>query len=164
MNIDKFGRVPKTRGNIGPKGPKGDQGVSGSQGPPGIQGPTGEKGLTGIQGPVGERGIAGIKGTAGIGFHVTESGDYDIKLKKLRNCLSPEDLHDATNKMYVDERVTQLKSSIDKVQNVLNKLNFIVNEDDTIDFVSFKKQNFKNKRGQLSDDLKATVYTTKTIE
>ena len=51
--------IPAIKGDIGPKGDKGDKGDTGSQGPQGIKGDTGEQGPQGIQGPIGPQGPKG---------------------------------------------------------------------------------------------------------
>ena len=46
-----------------------------------------------------------VKGLPGVGFKLTDDGDYDIQNKKLRNVASPQTNNDATTKSYVDTEV-----------------------------------------------------------
>ena len=46
-----------------------------------------------------------VKGLPGVGFKLTDDGDYDIQNKKLRNVASPQTNNDATTKIYVDIEV-----------------------------------------------------------
>ena len=46
-----------------------------------------------------------VKGLPGVGFKLTDDGDYDIQNKKLRNVASPRTNNDATTKSYVDTEV-----------------------------------------------------------
>ena len=43
-----------------------------------------------------------VKGLPGVGFKLTDAGDYDMQNKKLRNVASPETNNDVTTKSYVD--------------------------------------------------------------
>lgn len=79
MSVDKFSRFSN---RTPPRGPRGKQG---EQGPPGVQG---------------ER---GLPGPSGEGFLKTESGDYNIHFKRLKNVQEPQEQEDATTKKYVDE-------------------------------------------------------------
>ena len=42
-----------------------------------------------------------VKGLPGVGFKLTDDGDYDIQNKKLRNVASPQTNNDVTTKSYV---------------------------------------------------------------
>jgi len=53
------------KGETGSQGPAGPQGETGVQGPPGPQGEKGEKGDTGPQGPAGPQGATGAQGSPG---------------------------------------------------------------------------------------------------
>ena len=133
MNVDKFGRTPKIRGNSGPKGPKGDQG------------------------PVGEK---------GKGFNVTENGDYDIQLHKIINCQNPETYYDVTNKIYVDEKVLQLVSSINtKLQSIEENFQLKLSETEAI----LRDANTNStivavKLQSLEDRLQLKLSETQTID
>ena len=48
-----------------------------------------------------------VKGLPGVGFKLTDDGDYDIQNKKLRNVASPQTNDDATTKSYVDSEVSK---------------------------------------------------------
>ncbi|XP_055906379.1 uncharacterized protein LOC129941699 [Eupeodes corollae] len=103
MSVDKFGSFSNS---TSPRGPRGKQG---EQGPPGVQG---------------ER---GLPGPAGKGFLKTESGDYNIHLKRLKNVQEPQEQEDAATKKYVDETYEQLKEYIQ--YGSINGFT-VVNEDD----------------------------------
>ena len=53
-----------------------------------------------------EKVIEIVKGLPGVGFKLTDDGDYDIQNKKLRNLDSPQTNDDATTKSYVDKEVS----------------------------------------------------------
>ena len=44
-----------------------------------------------------------IHGLPGVGFKLTDDGDYDIDNKKLRNVADPQSNSDASTKKYVDQ-------------------------------------------------------------
>ena len=48
-----------------------------------------------------------VKGLPGVGFKLTDDGDYDIQNKKLRNVASPQTNDDVTTKSYVDNEVNK---------------------------------------------------------
>ena len=48
-----------------------------------------------------------VKGLPGVGFKLTDNGDYDMQNKKLRNLDSPQTNDDATTKRYVDSEVSK---------------------------------------------------------
>ena len=48
-----------------------------------------------------------VKGLPGVGFKLTDDGDYDIQNKKLRNVASPQTNTDASTKSYVDSEVSK---------------------------------------------------------
>ena len=48
-----------------------------------------------------------VKGLPGVGFKLTDDGDYDMQNKKLRNVGSPQTNNDATTKSYVDTEVNK---------------------------------------------------------
>ena len=52
-----------------------------------------------------------VKGLAGVGFKLTDDGDYDIQNKKLRNVASPQTNNDATTKSYVDNKALLVDGS-----------------------------------------------------
>ena len=63
-----------------------------------------------------------VKGLPGVGFKLTDDGDYDIQNKKLRNVASPQTNNDATTKIYVDTEVdkTLKLDSSNKMLGVLD--------------------------------------------
>lgn len=85
MSVDKFGRYSY---RTPPRGPRGKQGESG---PPGLQG---------------ER---GLPGPAGEGFLKTESGDFNMNWKRLKNIQLPHEEGDAATKNYVDQQISQIR-------------------------------------------------------
>ena len=52
-----------------------------------------------------------VKGLPGVGFKLTDAGDYDIQNKKLRNVASPETNNDVTTKSYVDNKALLVDGS-----------------------------------------------------
>ena len=48
-----------------------------------------------------------VRGLPGVGFKLTDDGDYDIQNKKLRNVASPQTNNDASTKSYVDSKVSK---------------------------------------------------------
>ena len=52
-----------------------------------------------------------VKGLPGVGFKLTDDGDYDIQNKKLRNVASPQTNDDATTKSYVDNKALLVDGS-----------------------------------------------------
>jgi hypothetical protein len=46
------------------------------------------------------------------GFVLTENGDFDVKRKRICNLHKPSHINDATNKLYVDDKITQELNSI----------------------------------------------------
>lgn len=55
---------------------------------------------------------AGQRGPPGVGFNVTESGDYDIDKKRLTNVAAPLHDTDATNRVYVEKLFTSLNNAV----------------------------------------------------
>ena len=66
-----------------------------------------------------ERIIEIVKGLPGVGFKLTDDGDYDIQNKKLRNVASPETNNDVTTKSYVDNKALLVDGS-NKMLGALN--------------------------------------------
>src|SRR5215813_7743191 len=66
----------------------------------------------------------GDRGPPGLGFKLTDDGNFNIENKILKNVNNPEEGTDCSNKLYVDERViknvNELKTDIDEtiVKNV----------------------------------------------
>ena len=60
-----------------------------------------------------------VKGLPGVGFKLTDAGDYDMQNKKLRNVASPETNNDATTKSYVDNKALLVDGS-NKMLGALN--------------------------------------------
>ena len=86
----KIGEFIASKGDIGPQGPRGEQGLQGPKGDIGLQGPSGlqglkgergeqglqgERGMTGEQGPRGERGPIGPEGPKGLKGEKGERGE-----------------------------------------------------------------------------------------
>lgn len=88
MSVDKFGRYSYRTPPRGPRGKQGEPGPSGLQGERGFPGPAGE------------------------GFLKTESGDYNLTFKRLKNIQDPQEQGDAANKKYVDNVNEQLREYI----------------------------------------------------
>ena len=60
-----------------------------------------------------------VKGLPGVGFKLTDAGDYDIQNKKLRNVAPPETNNDVTTKSYVDKKALLVDGS-NKMLGALN--------------------------------------------
>ncbi|GIY65915.1 uncharacterized protein CDAR_317371 [Caerostris darwini] len=58
----------------------------------------------------------GPRGSPGIGFKLTDDGNYDMEKKKLKNVDEPVDISDVATKSYVDSNKIELKSDIVKLQ------------------------------------------------
>ena len=66
-----------------------------------------------------EKVIEIVKGLPGVGFKLTDAGDYDMQYKKLRNVASPETNNDVTTKSYVDNKALLVDGS-NKMLGALN--------------------------------------------
>ena len=66
-----------------------------------------------------EKVIEIVKGLPGVGFKLTDNGDYDMQNKKLRNVASPETNNDVTTKSYVDNKALLVDGS-NKMLGALN--------------------------------------------
>ena len=60
-----------------------------------------------------------VKGLPGVGFKLTDAGDYDMQNKKLRNVASPETNNDVTTKSYVNNKALLVDGS-NKMLGALN--------------------------------------------
>ena len=60
-----------------------------------------------------------VKGLPGVGFKLTDAGDYDMQNKKLRNVASPETNNDVTTKSCVDNKALLVDGS-NKMLGALN--------------------------------------------
>ena len=69
-----------------------------------------------------EKVIEIVKGLPGVGFKLTDNGDYDMQNKKLRNLDSPQTNDDATTKSYVDSEVNKTLK-LDGSSSMLGALN-----------------------------------------
>ena len=69
-----------------------------------------------------EKVIEIVKGLPGVGFKLTDNGDYDMQNKKLRNVGSPQTNNDATTKSYVDSEVNKTLK-LDGSSSMLGALN-----------------------------------------
>ena len=65
-----------------------------------------------------------IKGPAGVGFKLTDDGNYDIQNKRIVNVGNPESKNDAVNlalhdslKEYVDERLNEREKDIEAIED-----------------------------------------------
>ena len=63
-----------------------------------------------------------IRGLPGVGFKLTDDGDYDIENKKLRNVAEPESNDDSSTKRYVDTEVSKTlkKDGTDQMSGLLD--------------------------------------------
>lgn len=81
----------------------------------------------------GSIGAQGPQGLKGIGFSQTLNGDYDLCKKRIINLKNPVENNDATSKDYVDNRIKELKNSINELSNSL--IFFDLNMKKTTDLV-----------------------------
>lgn len=58
-----------------------------------------------------KRGPAGAQGPPGIGFKLTSTGDFDLNGKLIQNLNMPSHDNDASNKLYVDSKIEEIKKS-----------------------------------------------------
>ena len=97
MSVDKFGRYSHRTPPRGPRGKQGERGPSGAQGPP------------------------------GEGFVKTENGDYTINGKRLKNIQEPQEQKDAATKSYVDQKIDQLRQSLQiEIEKYFNKFKYVI--------------------------------------
>ena len=70
----------------------------------------------------------GAQKPPGVGFKLTDDGNYDIDNKKLRNVASPQTNNDATTKSYVDVAVSKTlkKDGTDQMNGSLDMNNSII--------------------------------------
>ena len=63
-----------------------------------------------------------VKGLPGVGFKLTDTGDYDMQNKKLRNVASPQTNDDATTKSYANVEVSKTlkKDGTDQMNGLLD--------------------------------------------
>jgi len=54
----------------------------------------------------------GPPGPPGAGFRLTDDGNYDMENKLLKNVKDPDEIQDAANKIYVDNKMVQLDENI----------------------------------------------------
>ena len=63
-----------------------------------------------------------ICGLPGVGFKLTDDGDYDMENKKLRNVAEPQSNNDSSTKRYVDNEVSKTlkKDGSNTMTGILN--------------------------------------------
>lgn len=141
MSVDKFGRFSK-RVQFGRAGDRGPPGPAGERGPPG---------------PVGERGPPGPPGLPGVGYSLTQSGDYDVNNKSIKNLSFPNDISDAVPRFYIDEELTALKDLLKHVfQLILNAykaINLLTNKNLNADSFNISKSEFENLKEGLKSEI-----------
>lgn len=59
-------------------------------------------------------GPRGERGEDGVGFKLTEGGDYDMEGKVLKNAADPTDTNDVSTKGYVDRTLNYLVTLVQK--------------------------------------------------
>ena len=66
-----------------------------------------------------------IRGLPGVGFKLTDDGDYDMENKKLRNVAEPQSKNDSSTKRYVDTGVSKTlkKDGTDQMNGLLDMNN-----------------------------------------
>lgn len=87
-----------------------------------------------------------LRGPPGIGFKLTESGDFDLDNKRLTNVGSPISENDCVTKFYV---LSTLSENITQLRNCLNK----ANEDNNSNFKDLRNTNnvFRNKFSTIDE-------------
>ncbi|GIY03565.1 uncharacterized protein CDAR_554241 [Caerostris darwini] len=60
----------------------------------------------------------GPRGSPGIGFKLTDDGNYDMEKEKLKNVDEPVDISDVATKSYVDSNKIEFKSDTVKLQKI----------------------------------------------
>lgn len=129
MSVDKFGRFSK-RGQFGPAGERGPPGPAGERGPP---------------------------GAAGVGYSLTQSGDYDVNNKSIKNLSFPKDTNDAVPKFYIDEELTSLKDILKQLfqlmLNAYKAINVITNKNLNADFFNISESEFKKLKEGIKNEI-----------
>jgi len=64
-------------------------------------------------------GQKGQKGDPGIGFNLTDDGNFDLDGKRLTDVAEPVDKNDAATKTYVDTKNTAINSKAEKTDVIL---------------------------------------------
>ena len=57
-----------------------------------------------------------IHGLPGVGFKLTDDGDYDMENKKLRNVAEPQENDDSSTKRYVDNEVSKTLKKMELIR------------------------------------------------
>lgn len=92
----------------------------------------------------------GVRGPPGIGFLLTQTGDFNLQSKRLTNLSEPIDIYDATTKKYVDREIKQHLASINVQLNILETyiISCIKKVEEKIDVVVIEVNNNKKKQLQ----------------
>lgn len=77
------------------------------------------------------RALSASKGPPGIGFNLTEDGDFDVQKKRITNVAPPLDYHDCTPfgtlisfySKYIQNDIAQLRTSLATIENSNNNIN-----------------------------------------
>ncbi|KAJ3661729.1 hypothetical protein Zmor_006116 [Zophobas morio] len=85
-----------------------------------------------------KKGGKSTRGPPGIGFNLTENGDYDISGHKLVNVKQPENQGDAVNLQYLGLRLDSIRLQVDKVHNNL------ITKDDSESVLKIVKPELEN--------------------
>lgn len=57
------------------------------------------------------------QGPPGVGFQLTQDGNYDIQDKRLTNVGSPQSDSDASTKLYVDQNNTKIRNDVTNINS-----------------------------------------------
>ncbi|KAJ3647444.1 hypothetical protein Zmor_019322 [Zophobas morio] len=85
-----------------------------------------------------KKGGKSTRGPPGIGFNLTENGDYDISGHKLVNVKQPENPGDAVNLQYLGLRLDSFRLQVDEVHNNL------ITKDDSESVLKIVKPELEN--------------------
>lgn len=76
------------------------------------------------------RALSASKGPPGIGFNLTEDGDFDIQKKRITNVAPPQDFHDCVPygslilfySKYIQNDIAELRKSLATIENSNNNI------------------------------------------
>lgn len=103
-------------------------------------------------------GLENSRGPPGIGFKLTDAGDFNLENKRLINVGVPVDEADATNKIYVDYAIKTNADNIEGVQNTLRNASLKLDEiEKSYDKYSNKLTSLKNNLNTHTKNVNQTV-------
>ena len=102
------------------------------------------------------KGQKGERGPAGIGFKITDSGDYDIENKRLKNVATPVDSNDAINLGTVETKFLKL----DGTTHMTGDLDLRGNKLLLPGEINMNRKLIKNLNTDETDNLSAVIMAT----